>query len=316
MIRVGVVRGGISDEYNLSLQTGATVLEVLREHHADKYQPIDILISKEGAWHIGGREITPERLMRDVDVVWNGLHGQYGEDGQIQQLLEQLNIPYTGSGSVASAIGMNKKMTKDKARKLDIRVSDEYMIPDYRNQHGTTTEVYFKEHAQNIFLRFSPPWVIKPVGSGSSIGVSIVKTRGELFDALIKTAEHATDIIVEPYLNGKEASVAVTNDFRGQKLYSFLPVESKPLRQVSPGKFSEKEKKELQDFAKSIHENLGLKHYSQSDFIVTPKGAYFLEVNTLPDMGKESSISKALDPVGSNLPEFVDHILQLALGKK
>jgi D-alanine-D-alanine ligase len=331
MIRVGVVRGGISSEYDISLQSGATILDVLREHHADKYQPVDILISKDGEWHIAGRTISPERLMRDVDVIWNALHGEYGEDGQIQQLLEQLHIPYTGSGPVASAIGMNKKMTKDKARQLGVRVTDEYMIPDYRKQHGIVPEVYFKEHAQNVFLKFSPPWIIKPVSGGSSIGVSIVKTREELLNAIKKTAELSTDIIVEPYIKGRDATVAVADNFRNEKVYSFLPVEICPPSErfydykakytgesvhYSPGRFSQEEKEELQDFAKRIHEGIGLRHCSRSDFVVTPKGAYFLEVNTLPGMTGESNLPLSLEPVGSHLPEFVDHILQLALGRK
>lgn len=331
MIRVGVIRGGVSNEYEVSLNTGATILSVLREHFAYKYIPIDILITKDGIWHKQGRPMNTDHLMRDVDVVFNALHGIYGEDGQVQQFLESLGVLYTGSGPLASAIGMNKKMTKDHVKKLGIKTADEYMVTDYRNVSQSVPEVYFKEEAQKVFLQFAPPWVIKPIGSGSSVGVSIVKTQTELVDALRKASETPGDIMVEQYIKGKEATVAVTDNFRGQETYSFLPIEirvptnrffdyemkySGKAEEISPGNFSQTEKVLLQDLAKQIYKGLGLRHYARIDFILTPKGAYMLEVNTLPGMTSESLVPKSLPPVGSNLPEFVDHIIQLAHTKK
>ena len=93
MIRVGVVRGGVSREYDLSLKTGGSVLQILREHFPSSYKAIDILITKDGIWHIAGRPISSDELVSSVDVVWNGLHGEYGEDGALQAQLEALNIP-------------------------------------------------------------------------------------------------------------------------------------------------------------------------------------------------------------------------------
>ncbi|MEK7505890.1 MAG: D-alanine--D-alanine ligase, partial [Patescibacteria group bacterium] len=96
---VGVLRGGPSGEYEISLQTGSSVLR----HMPERYKAVDILIDKEGVWHKGGIPMEPERALRQIDAVFNALHGEYGEDGKVQRLLDCLHVPYTGSGSFASA---------------------------------------------------------------------------------------------------------------------------------------------------------------------------------------------------------------------
>ena len=107
--KVAVLRGGPSGEHDVSLKTGKSVIENLPH----KYVPIDVYIDKEGIWHIEGIPVKPEKVFADVDVVFNAMHGAYGEDGQVQQLLEHFKIPFTGSGALASAVGMNKILAKE-----------------------------------------------------------------------------------------------------------------------------------------------------------------------------------------------------------
>ena len=107
--RVGVIRGGPSSEYEVSLKTGGSVLQYLPE----QYEGHDILIDRRGQWHLGGLPTTPARAARQVDVIFNAMHGEYGEDGKVQNLLDQLGVPYTGSGTFASAVGMNKALAKN-----------------------------------------------------------------------------------------------------------------------------------------------------------------------------------------------------------
>src|SRR4051812_28058000 len=103
-LRIGVLRGGPSPEYDASLKTGGHVLKYLNETH----KPLDIFISKDGTWHVQGIERKPERILKQVDVVWNALHGLYGEDGGVQEILNHHGVPYTGSDRMASAVAMNK----------------------------------------------------------------------------------------------------------------------------------------------------------------------------------------------------------------
>lgn len=300
MIRVGVVRGGISHKYNESLQSGAAVLQVLRDHFPMTYKPVDILITKDGTWHIAGRPINSDQLQKDVDVVWNALHGSYGEDGGVQDVLDVLGVPYTGSGPVASAIVHTS--LKDRARELEIKTADEYVVPDYRSQVELLPEVYLKEHAQNIFLKFSPPWNVKH-REGETVHA---KTRGELLEALRIASEKPGDIVVEEHTNGKQASVLIADNFRGKELYCFLPVGEG----LSAG-----QKGQLEKCAQQLHKDLGLRHFSEMHFNVTPKHVYLSKVSVSPGLNPQSSVLAALQSVGSHLPDFVDHVIQMALRK-
>src|SRR3989344_6753891 len=116
---VAVLRGGPSSEYEVSLQTGGAVLEALDR---EKYEPRDVFITRKGEWHSHGVPMLPERALRGADVAFNAMHGEFGEDGGVQRLLEVLKIPYTGSDTVASALAFNKQRTRAAVQKLGIKI--------------------------------------------------------------------------------------------------------------------------------------------------------------------------------------------------
>lgn len=319
-LRIGVLRGGPNHLYDISLQTGAHILEILSETH----RPVDIFIDKDGVWYMGGIEKSPEKILKNIDVVWNGLHGSYGEDGKIQEILKHHGVKYTGSDKYPSSIAMNKYLTKEHLKNLDIKT------PVYTLVRQTDD---LKERSKEIFKTIPHPMIVKPVRGGSSIGIKIADSYVDLYKALYDILSEQSDAIVEEYIIGKEASVGVVNYFRDQSVYVLPPIEIKhkskkgfldydskysgEIEEVCPGNFSPKEKKEMERVAKLVHESLGLSHYSKSDFIVSPKrGVYFLEVNTLPHLGKESLISKSLKSVGTSAKDFVNHVLLLTLNNK
>ena len=130
-IRVGVLRGGPSLEHEVSLKTGESVLRNLPE----KYSAKDIFISKDGEWHLDGRPVHHERIFRHIDVIFNALHGEYGEDGKVQQLLEAFGVPYTGSGVMASALGMNKILARRAFKGAGLKVPSGFEIV-LENENG------------------------------------------------------------------------------------------------------------------------------------------------------------------------------------
>lgn len=327
-IRVGVLRGGISSEYDVSLKTGANILANLPE---DKYSTVDILIDKDGQWHIGGLPITGYDLANNVDVVWNALHGQYGEDGQVQKILETLGIAYTGSDSTSSLVGMNKALTKERFRKLGIK-TPAWAVALFPNVPAENYAGEVLNQAKEIYRKIPPPWIIKPLSGGSSIGITIARSFSEIALALETVFESGDDALAEEFIMGKEATCGVVDNFRGEKTYALLPTEiRKPhdshwkyedkyngkIEEICPGNFSREESKMIQELATQIHEGLGLRHYSRSDFIVHAKrGIYALEVNTLPGLTSESLLPKSLAAVGANLEQFLDHVLTIASDKK
>jgi D-alanine-D-alanine ligase len=319
-IRVAVLRGGPSNEYEVSLKTGATVIKHLSP---EKYNVKDILIDRNGIWHMHGIPVTPNDVISSSDVIFNALHGNFGEDGKVQHILEMHNIPFTGSGSFASAVGMNKQMAKDIFKKEKIKTPESKLI---ESLHELSQKVH------EIHRSFPYPVVIKPMTGGSSVGVTVARNAGELGDAIAKAWHHSDKIMVEEYIMGKEATCGVIDDFRNHEHYALPPIEIRPHKgrffdyeakyegksdEIVPGNFSYEEKKEIERLAILAHRALGLRHYSRSDFIIHPKrGIFILETNSLPGLTEESLIPKALHAVGAPISHFLDHLIHLAIHHK
>ncbi|MDD4803876.1 MAG: D-alanine--D-alanine ligase [Candidatus Pacebacteria bacterium] len=316
-IKVAVLRGGPSRESEISFKTGKNVLDNL----SDKYIPTDVFISKDGGWYVDGIPVSPQKLFQNIDVVFNALHGEYGEDGKVQQLMNQFGVKYTGSKALASALGMNKAMAKDFFKKAGLKTPVYVLVKKEDN---------LEEKAKEIFRTFPIPAIVKPNGSGSSLGVTIVKTMKDILPAIEEALKHSEYAIVEEFIEGKEATCGVIEDFREKSIYPLLPIEIVKPREIGvwgftekysgcseekcPGSFSDKEKEMIQNMTVEAHRVLGLKHYSRSDFIISPKrGVYILEVNSLPGLTKESLLPKSLEAVGCSFSYFLDHIITLAL---
>lgn len=314
---VGVLRGGPSREHEVSLKSGAAILANLPEN---RFIARDIYIDRKGQWHDRGRPTSPERVLRQVDVVLIGLHGEYGEDGEVQKLLERFGVPYAGADSFASYLAMHKLMAKARAKDAGLLTPNAHYIE--RAEDAATG-------ARDVIRNFHQPVVIKPVGWGSSVGVSIVSGYAPVLAAIERLfAEGAPGVLVEEHIKGKEATTGVVEGLRGETLYALPSIEIVPpqgdffsydakysgrTREICPGNFSRVEAEELQHAAKVMHRALGLRHYSRSDFIIAPKGMYYLETNTLPGLTTESLLPKSLAAVGVRFPDFLTHLVELAL---
>ncbi len=315
-LRIGVLRGGPSPEYAVSLQTGANILK----HLSEKHKPLDIFISHDGVWHLRGLPRPVEKILPNVDVVWNALHGAYGEDGTVQKILEHHGVSYTGSDPFSSAISMNKILSKEIFLKNDLK-TPRYVVFK-RNDD-------LKKKSAEIFKTFIMPVVVKPASAGSSVGVSIVGTQEKIEEAILRAIKHSPSVLVEEFIKGREATCGVIDGFRGQKYYALPVVEIKShneffdydakysgqSEEIVPGRFSIEEKKEMEGLAVLAHTALGLRHYSRSDFIVSPRGIFILESNALPGLTKESLLPKSMEAVGITMPHFLHHIISLAIEK-
>lgn len=318
--KVAVLRGGPSSEYEISLKTGKSVIENLRSRH----QILDIVVDMHGDWYYNGVLVSPGEVLSNVDVVFNAMHGEFGEDGKVQQILEQIGVPFTGP----KAFSAMQSMRKDHSRKIFENLGLKTPLAAIIEKTFDIEKV-----AYEVFRKMPMPYVLKPLDKGSSLGVTVVKDFHSFVDALSKLFVHVDRVLVEEYIKGKEATVGVIENFRDQELYPLFPTEivlpegkeifdydskmNADIKNVCPGCFSRQESEALQRAAVAAHRGLGLRHYSRSDFIVHPKrGVYILETNSLPALGENALICKSLDSCGAKYEDFLDHVLTLAIKRK
>lgn len=318
-LRVGVMRGGLGSEYHVSLRTGGNVLSALA---GDKYEAHDILITNAGEWHLDGVPTSPAKLSQHVDVVFNALHGEFGEDGKVQKILEVFNIPYTGSTPLPSAIGMNKDLAKKYFSAVGIKVPRGLVVSRGEEVSEVVTRVGEEIRA---------PYVVKPLAGGSSVGLSLARDSRELVSSIERALAYSEKALIEEYVKGREITLGVVDSSEGVGSYATPPLEIllpegtlfdynqkyvNEFHPVGPARMSDAERRALEEAALRAHAHLGARHYARYDFIMTDEGPCLLEVNTLPGLTNTSLLPQSLALHGLSLPEFIDYVITLALRKK
>lgn len=246
-----------------------------------------------------------------ADVVFLGLHGACGEDGRIQAALDLMGIPYTGSGYLGSAIAMDKDLTKRLVRGIGVRT------PQWRIAR------FDRETFAEIVASAQLPCVVKPVDSGSSIGVAIARNRTELIEAL-ELNRPLGRVVIEQYVAGREIQVGVLKD-RNLPSIEIIPkqgfydyhnkYQAGAAVEICPAPVDGAVEAQLGSTALRVHRLLGLRTYSRTDFIVTQEGEiWFLEINTLPGMTPTSLMPQEAAAVGIDYDMLCQTIVDDAIG--
>lgn len=303
-IRIGVLRGGSPAGYNDSLETGNFVIQTLLDSH----KPVDIFISPDGVWHMNGVPKSPENIFKHIDVVWNGLHDDTGQDILVGDFLRHHNISHTGSTRYELGLAMNRWLTKEHLKNLGIKTPIGILVRESDS---------INDKAKEIWGSIPTPIIIKPAKGGYTSAYYKADFYQELIQALEDILSKHDSAIAEEYLHGTRASSGVIEGFRNEKLYSLTPVEVRgddiP---VYPTRFDDEIKREIERLSRAVHNGLGLRHYSTVDFLVTPRrGIYVLEVCSQPRLGAKSVIKKSLEAVGVGIKDFIKHVLSLALNR-
>ena len=290
----------------------------------ERYAARDIYIDREGQWHDRGRPAAPERILRQLDVAMVALHGKFGHDGEVQRLLEKFGVPYTGADPWSSFLSSHKVMAKEHAKEAGLKTPKYQFIERMEDVEPVILE---------LIRTFHQPVVVKPINSGSSVGVSIVGGYAPVYEAVNKLFQDGeSGVLIEELIRGQEATVGVVEGLRGEKFYALPVIEIIPpkdyffsydakysgeTREACPGNFSRVVAEELQRVSKVMHRALGLRHYSRSDFIVSKQEVYFLETNNSAAVGltDQSLLPKSLAAVGISLREFLTHLVNLALSR-
>ena len=293
--RVAVMLGGHSSEREVSLNTGAAVLAALQKRGVDAH-----------AWDPAEKSMA-EFAAAGFDRVWIALHGPGGEDGALQGLLQWLDVPYTGSGVMASAIAMDKVRSKHLFRAAGIPTPDYAIITAVEEASIAAEQVGF-------------PLIIKPSGQGSSVGMSKVFERGELNEAVAEALRYDDTALLETCINGGEYTVAV---LQGRALPSIrietprvfydyrAKYESDRTEYICPGTGSSEEEAVYAELAVAAFRELGCSGWGRVDFMTGADGQpLVLEVNTVPGMTSHSLVPMAAKRDGIDFDELCWRILE------
>jgi D-alanine-D-alanine ligase len=244
--RVAVLRGGPSHGYSDSLKTGGFVLSLLRSL-PEQYEPIDIFISRDGLWHHEGLVSEPHKILSRADLVWNALHGQYGESGEVQQLLSSLQKPFTGSGIAGAAFSHNKELSKKLYQDNSLLTPESSLV---------VNEANYETELVKIFQNYIHPVVVKPATGVRGEGIRLAHTFPELKEAVRRAFSHSEKVMIEEYVRGTVVTCAVVEWARGERLYALLPVHVETEHRRARPKLEEV--KRIEEMSRVAHEALGL----------------------------------------------------------
>ncbi|MDI6689951.1 MAG: D-alanine--D-alanine ligase [Actinomycetota bacterium] len=308
--KVAVLMGGRSAEREISIMTGEEIYKALVQKG---YPAVKVYLD----------ENVVENLKRErVDVVFIALHGRYGEDGTVQGMLEILGLPYTGSGVLASALGINKIMAKRIFKASGVNTADFCTI---------SQEEYKKDPAsvrEKLIGEISFPMVIKPAREGSTIGLSVVQKADQLHAALQDAFGYDEQLLVEKFIEGTEVTVGILGDKDPEALPTLEVISKKGIydyqakytpgmsEHIIPARIPPEHQRAVQEMALKAHKALGCRGFSRVDTIVTREGIpYILEVNTIPGMTSLSLFPDAARAAGIPFPDLVSKIVEMALEK-
>lgn len=298
--KIAVLKGGPGSEREVSLASGRGVAKALRERGAE-VEEIDV----------AGPDFT---LPGGIDIAFNIIHGTFGEDGQLQQILEERGVPYTGEGVPGSRLAIDKIETKKRFAERGVPTAE------------------FEILRRGEMPRIPAPFVAKAAREGSSVGVVIVKSSEQAGAALREVARHGDEILVEKFITGRELTVGVLGelalpiieicpkdefyDFKNK--YPFLnPNAGGGADHVCPAALEESETRRVQEVALAAHAALGLEVYSRVDVILAPDGQPFvLEINTIPGMTEASLLPEAASHAGISYGELCERIIELSLAAR
>jgi D-alanine-D-alanine ligase len=305
--RIAVLMGGTSGERAVSLRSGRNVLRALRSHGLDvvEVDPAD-------------PDFIHRLIEERIDLAFIALHGRGGEDGTIQGLLETINIPYTGSRVLASALAMNKVASKRVFRAVGVPTPEFVEI---------NPRMDLEAQCLSAMERIGLPIVVKPTSEGSSIGVTIVREPELLAQVVRKTMIEFGDVFLERFISGREVTVGILGT--GEAAYALPILELVPKREfydyeakytpgmtefILPAPFPDEISRHIQEVALLAHRSLGCRGVSRVDMRVDPKGKPFVtDVNTIPGLTDLSDLPAQARCAGMSYDELILKILESAL---
>jgi len=301
--KIAVLSGGVSNEREISLLSGESVLKALK---GEGLKAVEIDVVDEE-----GRALKEALRKERIDIGFIALHGRYGEDGGIQSFLERLSIPYTGSGVIASAICFNKYTAKQVLVAGGISTPPFYLV---------TGEHYREEEIRNLGF----PVVVKPCSGGSTIGTSIARDEGNVKKAIATAFEHDSSVLIENYIAGKEITVSIMGNHKlqvlpvieivpKQEFYNYVAkYEPGMSEHILPARLTPEKKKEAEEMGMLTYGMLGCRGFARVDMIAGNDGTiHVLETNTVPGLTETSLFPEAAQAAGITFGKLCRKLLEM-----
>lgn len=306
-IKVGVVYGGDSPEHEVSKMTAESILENI-DH--DKFDVVEIFIDEHGKFD--------EELLKNIDIAFLAVHGENYEDGKFQRYLDGLGVKYTGSGARSSEINMDKDLQKRRFKKAGINVVKHFVV---------SADDKINDTAQKIENEFGYPCIIKPINTGSSLGITKINDRGELPLAIRKAGEINGKIIIEKAIeNHRELEVSVLGNsdliisnpgevLADGEVYSYEAKYLKPFETTTePENLPFYVVDKIKEYSKKAFRATRCRGYARVDLFLTKDGdLYVNEINALPGFTYISMFPKALGAMGITYKDLITRIIELGI---
>lgn len=316
--RIAILMGGRSSEHDISLESGAQVVEALK----GEPELTSVVIQRDGAWRFADGDVVSagqamDRLVNSVDVVVPMLHGQFGEDGTVQALLEVAGLPFVGSDMAASAAAMDKVLAKRVYRDIGLTTPKSYSVLAFEDPDDAVIESIY-------------PCVVKLSKSGSSVGVFFPPTLDEAKSLIRRYAVGGEDVLIEEVVNGKELTCGVLDlndgpnafpvtEIRPSADYTFYDLAAKytagATLKVTPAEVPDSVALKVQEMAVKAHVALRCRDYSRSDFILRGEVPLMLETNTIPGMTPTSLYPIGAAAIDISFEQLVYELLGRALSR-
>ena len=319
MKNIAVVFGGFSSEYEVSVKSGKFIYDNLKDNpNLNVYQ---VCISKESNYvsynnkrfdfDYDNFSFTINGDAVKLDGIFNIIHGEPGENGDLAFILEKKNLSQTGCNSFVSNLTFDKKKYIDFINNLDIPSSKQILL----------TNKAFTD-LNNIKSQISIPCIVKPNNGGSSIGVSKVNHINELQDKIKIAFKESNQVLIENYLSGKEVSVGVieTNSKRiilpvteiisENELFDYEAKYLGQSKEITPGNISSEEENLIHKYINKIYDNIELKGFTRSEFIIVDGIPHILETNTIPGFTEQSIIPQQIEAFGLSVKEVINNQIE------
>jgi D-alanine-D-alanine ligase len=322
MSTIGIFCGGYSSEFEISLKSGKTIFDNFPSGHE-----VYLIVVKRDAWlvqiddqdipfHPWELSFEYNKQLIKIDTALIYIHGNPGENGKLQAYFEMRGVSFINSGALASELSFDKWYCNQFLKGFEIPVANSILLKKHQVRNP-----------KNIISELGIPCFVKPADSGSSYGISKVKSEEELLPALDRAFHEGDTVVIESFLNGTEVTCGVYRTKKGIHALplteistenDFFDYEAKYLgksQEITPARISEDEKNQVQNLAKKIYQLLNLRSIARIDFMLVDQQAYVIEVNTTPGFSPASIVPQMLKCDGKTIQEFWAEILELELAE-